>query len=233
MEAFEISIPPTEIILITVISFIGSLMHEYIVSVKRDHIRKFTVLSINIFITVLIDVIICISINQLILDISPRLVLLPPLIIGLVGKEFVETLTTLKASSRLIAFLFSLFGIGNNEGIQSDDKEETKESEEEHVPTEAEKQEKIKRFEEYTEKVLNAMNSLIAGRVNNSIDDTKFIIKYKQLKINVKIIKQQVETDNIVSVEEALKVSEIVKNEEYLDGLYRDIMDKHGTVLPT
>lgn len=233
MEAFEISIPPTEIILMTVISFIGSLMHEYIVSVKRDHIRKFTVLFINIFITVLIDVIICISINQLILDISPRLVLLPPLIIGLVGKEFVEALTTLKASSRLIAFLFSLFGIGNNEGIQSDDKEEPQsEPEEEHVPTEAEKQEKIKRFKKYTERVLNAMNSLIAGRVNNSIDDTKFIIKYKQLKINVKIIKQQVETDNIVSVEEALRIAEIIKNEEYLDGIYRDIMDKRG-VLPT
>lgn len=232
MEAFEISIPPTEIILLTVISFIGSLMHEYIVSVKRDHIRKFTVLFINIFITVLIDVIICISINQLILDISPRLVLLPPLIIGLVGKEFVEALTTLKASSRLIAFLFSLFGIGNNEGIKSEDEEETKESEKEHVPTEAEKQEKIKRFKKYTERVLNAMNSLIAGRVNNSIDDTKFIIKYKQLKINVKIIKQQVETLNIVSVEEALKIAEIIKNEEYLDGIYRDIMDKRR-VLPT
>ena len=232
MEAFEISIPPTEIILMTVISFIGSLMHEYIVSVKRDHIRKFTALFINIFITVLIDVIICISINQLILDISPRLVLLPPLIIGLVGKEFVETLTTLKASSRLIAFLFSLFGIGNNEGIQSDDKEETKESEKEHAPTEAEKQEKIKRFEKYTERVLNAMNSLIAGRVNNSIDDTKFIIKYRRSKINVKIIKQQVETDNIVSVEEALRIAEIIKNEEYLDGIYRDIMDKRR-VLPT
>lgn len=231
MEAFEISIPPTEIILMTVISFIGSLMHEYIVSVKRDHIRKFTVLFINIFITVLIDVIICISINQLILDISPRLVLLPPLIIGLVGKEFVEALTTLKASSRLIAFLFSLFGIGNNEGIQSDDKEEDSQSEpeEEHVPTKAEKQEKIKRFEKYTERVLNAMNSLIAGRVNNSIDDTKFIIEYKQLKINVKIIKQQVETVNIVSVEEALKIAEIIKNEEYLDGIYRDIMDKRLT----
>lgn len=232
MEAFEISIPPTEIILITVISFIGSLMHEYIVSVKRDHIRKFTVLFINIFITVLIDVIICISINQLILDISPRLVLLPPLIIGLVGKEFVEALTTLKASSRLIAFLFSLFGIGNNEGIKSEDEEETKESEKEHAPTEAEKQEKIKRFKKYTERVLNAMNSLIAGRVNNSIDDTKFIIKYKQLKINVKIIKQQVETVNIVSVEESLKIAEIIKNEEYLDGIYRDIMDKRR-VLPT
>lgn len=232
MEAFEISIPPTEIILMAVISFIGSLMHEYIVSVKRDHIRKFTVLFINIFITVLIDVIICISINQLILDISPRLVLLPPLIIGLVGKEFVETLTTLKTSSRLIAFLFSLFGIGNNEGIQSDDKEETKESEKEHAPTEAEKQEKIKRFEKNTERVLNAMNSLIAGRVNNSIDDTKFIIKYRQSKINVKIIKQQVETDNIVSVEEALRIAEIIKNEEYLDRIYRDIMDKRR-VLPT
>lgn len=232
MEAFEISIPPTEIILMTVISFIGSLMHEYIVSVKRDHIRKFTVLFINIFITVFIDVIICISINQLILDISPRLVLLPPLIIGLVGKEFVETLTTLKASSRLIAFLFSLFGIGNNEGIKSEDEEETKESEKEHAPTEAEKQEKIKRFEKYTELVLNAMNSLIAGRVNNSIDDTKFIIKYRRSKINVKIIKQQVETDNIVSVEEALRIAEIIKNEEYLDGIYRDIMDKRR-VLPT
>lgn len=234
MEELGLSIHPTELFLMIGISFIGALLHEYIVSIKKNHIKKFITLSTNIFISVLIDVITCISINQLILSISPRLVLLPPLIIGLVGKEFVETLTTLKASSRLIAFLFSLFGVGNNEGIKSEDEKETEEeSEEEHVPTEEDKQEKIKRFEAYTERILNDMNSLIANKVNNSIDDTKFIIKYKQIKVNTRIIKQQIKNDNIVSVKEALKISEIVKNEEYLDGLYRNIMDKRGTVLPT
>ena len=234
LDAFELSISLTEILLMTTLSFIGSLMHEYIVSVKKYHIKNLTSISINISLTVIIDVIICISINQLILDISPRLVLLPPLIIGLVGKQLVDSLTSLKATSRIIAFIFSLLGMGDGSSSLPDpdnNGEESNENEKKEQPTksvkkEESKEEKIKNFEIHSEKLLNAMNNLIVKYLQNDIKDKDFIIIYKVIKVNVKAIKIRIQDNSIVSVDEALRVSEIVKNEDYLDKIYTDIMEK-------
>ena len=185
METLDISVSIKELILIVIISFIGSLLHEYIINVKKNNVRRISTISTNISLTVFIDTLICLSIDQIIINISPRLILLPPLIIGLVGEELAESLTTLSSSTRLIAFIFSLFGVGKGEGVKPDD---TKEENNDKNRTETKdisvetQEEKIKKFEIYTEKVLNATNSLIASYASNSIDDTKFIMKYKSIK---------------------------------------------------
>lgn len=223
MEALDISVSIKELILIVIISFIGSLLHEYIVSIKKNSIRQKSTIGINITITVLTDTLICLSINQIVSQFSPRLILLPPLIIGLIGKELVETLTTLKSATRFIAFIFSLFGVGKGEGVKTDDNKEEK--------SEAETQEeKAQKFQIYTKKVLDGMNALIALYVSNSIDDVGFMMKYHQLKINAKLIKEHVKNNMIVSVDDAIRIAEIVKNEDYLDRISADIMSKHEII---
>ena len=218
MEALDISVSIKELILIVIISFIGSLLHEYIVSIKKNSIRQKSTIGINITITVLTDTLICLSINQIVSQFSPRLILLPPLIIGLIGKELVETLTTLKSATRFIAFIFSLFGVGKGEGVKTDDnKEETQE-------------EKAQKFQIYTKKVLDDMNALIALYVSNSIDDVGFMMKYHPLKINAKLIKEHVKDNMIVSVDDAIRIAEIVKNEDYLDRISADIMSKYEII---
>ena len=113
----------------------------------------------------------------------------------------------------------------DNNGEESNENEK-KEQSTKSVKKEESKEEKIKNFEIHSEKLLNAMNNLIVKYLQNDIEDKDFIIKYKVIKVNVKVIKIRIQDNSIVSVDEALRVSEIVKNEDYLDKIYTDIMEK-------
>ena len=112
ISSLDISI--VEITIIFFISLIGSITHESISIIKNiNKLNKLEIL-ISIISSTIIITIVCISINPLIVKISPRLILLPPLILSLTGSELIVYLTGFKSSAKLIEYILSFFGINRS-----------------------------------------------------------------------------------------------------------------------
>lgn len=98
-----------EIFLLLVVSYIGTIIHEYIFIPGKTKFIK----NIRVWLTVIMNFIICYSINPYIVEINPRLILLPPLVLGLLGNELAVRLGTIKGSTSFIEYILGFFGIKN------------------------------------------------------------------------------------------------------------------------
>ena len=112
ISSLDISI--IEITIIFFISLIGSITHESISFVKNINKLNKLEMLISIISSTIIITIVCISINPLIVKISPRLILLPPLILSLTGSELIVYMTGFKSSAKLIEYILSFFGINRS-----------------------------------------------------------------------------------------------------------------------
>ena len=108
---FELEISFIETILILSISFIGAIIHESLDKSRRKKKAKPSQICLNIIITVFISMVFSLSIDPLICKINPRLILLPPLILSLLGIEFVSRLIHIESSFSLIEYIIGFFGI--------------------------------------------------------------------------------------------------------------------------
>lgn len=110
-NGFELEISFIETILILSISFIGAIIHESLDKSRKRKKAKPSQICLNIIITVFISMVFSLSIDPLICKINPRLILLPPLILSLVGIEFVSRLIHIESSFSLIEYIIGFFGI--------------------------------------------------------------------------------------------------------------------------
>lgn len=106
-----------EIFLLLVVSYIGTIIHEYIFIPGKTKFIK----NIRVWLTVIMNFIICYSINPYIIDLNPRLILLPPLVLGLLGNELAVRLGTIKGSTSFIEYILGFFGIKNK--LSKDERE--------------------------------------------------------------------------------------------------------------
>ena len=130
VETFTISsaTESAEILLVMIVSLIGASIHEYIfrsnTSAETGFLR-----NPKVWISGLVSSIICYAIDPWILEINPRLVLLPPLLLGLAGMDLVLRLSTLRGVSVFFEWILGFFQVTNakNEdggnGIPGDDGE--------------------------------------------------------------------------------------------------------------
>lgn len=97
----------TEILLVSVLSFIGAFSNRFwkFMYSNEPLILKTWILILINMITVTI---ISISIDAFIIDIHPRLVLLPPFLLSLVGDELINKLTHIDSSMEMIKWFINL-----------------------------------------------------------------------------------------------------------------------------
>ena len=106
--ALDVSV--IEILLVMIIAFMGSFAHEYILFIKSG--KRITLsVWINVFVSSFVTVIICLAIDPFIINIHPRMIFLPPLIIGLLGTELISKLSTISGSANILEYLLGFFGI--------------------------------------------------------------------------------------------------------------------------
>lgn len=210
----SIDISIIEILLMSIIAFIGAFIHEYISFIRRG--KRITIMVwLNIFVTVIIDLIISISINPFVAKIHPRLVLLPPLLIGLLGTELAIRLSTIGGSTSLIEYILGFLKIKRADTTQTP---------KDNVPTvdDSLDDEIVK---------ISAKMELLLTEYYREKNKELFLSVYKSLKedsINMKNeIKKRLENEELIPLPIALKLSEMFKIEIVLDKIYDEIITKN------
>lgn len=211
-SAIDISI--IEILLISIIAFIGAFTHEYMSFILKGKRITFNMWC-NIFITVIIDIIISVSINPFIVSISPRLIFLPPLLIGLLGTELAKKLITINGSASLLEYILGFFKIkrADTTNTPKDDREEETDVK------------KILAKQSLDDEILNIQIQIEILQEEYKInkDKEKFIEVYKFIKLQSSLLKDKIKDKNL-SMTTMLKLSEMLKAEVELDNIYEDIL---------
>ena len=233
ISSLDISI--IEITIIFFISLIGSITHESISIIKNiNKLNKLEIL-ISIISSTIIITIVCISINPLIVKISPRLILLPPLILSLTGSELIIYLTGFKSSAKLIEYILSFFGINRSkDNIQDvteidgvlnsdqkiiqkekepdkDEKEEVKDSDDD----DDEENNISKQDEEYLKEKYD----------NQELSNHDFIWNFMNVEESIENIKFKILEIKTVNPIILLKFTDIIRLQADLNVIFKQIMD--------
>jgi hypothetical protein len=236
----------TEIILVLGVSFIGSSIHEY---VFRSEDNRSFFKNPNIWISTVVSSIICYTINPLISDFNPRLMLLPPLLVGMAGMDLVRRLVTTEGSSSLIEYILGFFGVTNKKtegtyGVppleshqpQVDEHDDHVEPSHEDLtqqtlhstpvlPTNT--FENLMSLDAMVQSVLDGIADLIIDYYVHK-DKEVFLHGYVTTKNNMRIMRTHMLDHQFIPISTALKLSEIIKKEEELNKVYVEVTNQGG-----
>ena len=247
ISSLDISI--IEITIIFFISLIGSITHEYISIIKNiNKLNKLEIL-ISIISSTIIITIFCISINPLIVKISPRLILLPPLILSLTGSELIIYLTGFKSSAKLIEYILSFFGINRSkdniqdvteiDGVlnsdqkiiqkekepEKDEKEEVENSDDDDdEENNISKQDEEYLINEIKETYIYLLN-LKEKYDNQELSNHDFIWNFMNVEESIENIKFKILEIKTVNPIILLKFTDIIRLQADLNVIFKQIMD--------
>ena len=248
ISSLDISI--VEITIIFFISLIGSITHESISIIKNiNKLNKLEIL-ISIISSTIIITIVCISINPLIVKISPRLILLPPLILSLTGSELIVYLTGFKSSAKLIEYILSFFGINRSkdniqdvteiDGVlnpdqksiqkeeepKKDEKEEDEDSDDDDDEEEnnISKQDEENLINEIKETYIYLLN-LKEKYDNQELTNYDFIWNFMNVEESIETFKFKILEIKAVNPMILLKFTDIIRLQADLNVVFKQIID--------
>ena len=246
ISSLDISI--IEITIIFFISLIGSITHEYISIIKNINKLNRLEILISIISSTIIITIVCISINPLIVKISPRLILLPPLILSLTGSELIIYLTGFKSSAKLIEYILSFFNINRSkdniqdvteiDGVlnsdqkinqkeeepEKDEKEEVEDSDDDDEENNISKQDEENLINEIKETYIYLLN-LKEKYDNQELSNHDFIWNFMKVEESIENIKFKILEIKAVNPIILLKFTDIIRLQADLNVIFKQIMD--------
>ena len=247
ISSLDISI--IEITIIFFISLIGSITHEYISIIKNINKLNRLEILISIISSTIIITIVCISINPLIVKISPRLILLPPLILSLTGSELIIYLTGFKSSAKLIEYILSFFNINRSkdniqdvteiDGVlnpdqkiiqkeeepEKDEKEEVEDSDDDDdEENNISKQDEEDLINEIKETYIYLLN-LKEKYDNQELSNHDFIWNFMKVEESIENIKFKILEIKAVNPIILLKFTDIIRLQADLKVIFKQIMD--------
>lgn len=98
-----------ELLLCGTISLFGSSIHVLCFKYKNNTKHSIRELISEILTNAIVDTFISIATAPFVMAISPRLILIPPLILGLLGSDFIKLLTSVNGIFSLLEKLFRLY----------------------------------------------------------------------------------------------------------------------------
>lgn len=102
-----------ELLLCGTISLFGSSIHVLCFKYKNNTKHSIRELISEILTNAIVDTFISIATAPFVMAISPRLILIPPLILGLLGSDFIKLLTSVNGIFSLFEKLFRLYNSSN------------------------------------------------------------------------------------------------------------------------
>lgn len=228
----SLDIPIIEITIIFFISLIGSITHESITIIKNiNKLNKLEIL-ISIISSTIIITIVCISINPLIIKISPRLILLPPLILSLTGSELIVYLTGFKSSAKLIEYILSFFGINRSkdniqdvteiDGVLNPDQKSIQKEEETKKDEKEEDEEDL--INEIKETYIYLLN-LKEKYDNQEMSNYDFIWNFMNVEEDIESIKYKILEIKTVNPIILLEFTDIIRLQADLNVVFKQIID--------
>lgn len=188
------------------LSFLGSCIHEY----TFNHNNQVFFRNINLWMSTLIAAIISFIIDPFVLEVSPRLILLPPLILGLSGMDLIIHLSTVKGSLEVLKEIFGFIGIKKNTRDSSDN------------------QVKNTDFEEINN-LISVFFYLISSVLSTYYTDQNnkdFLKQYFLIKKDYDLLNSEISKYAALPVSSVLAVTTIIKKVIELDTVYNHIIAK-------
>lgn len=227
-----LQISPIELLFITILSLIGGSIHEYIVNTKGNKKESKTKIAMNLLMSTVISNIICITINPYIMRyLSIRLILLPPLILGLIGPELVVYMIGVKSTGKIFEYVLSFVGITRH-GSQSeipiigeiDDKpppqsgKDIVENELKSIETLDHDEIIIHTLDINSEYLLNKLNKLL----NQYINDSKNIQHdYSSIINEIEELKKMTISVEFVPTNIAIRIAEVLRISKEIEKIWR------------
>ena len=210
-----------EVLLVSGIAFIGAVIHEYTMSI--DVYKRVTLKSwVNIAMSVVVSTILSLAINPFFFSNWPRLALLVPFFLGLLGTQLVTKFLTIHESFGFIEYLIRLFrSIKNGEPLVT-----PSDSKDLGVVDENDPDEILKKAISLKLQVRKAIEAYKLDK-----NDCDFVSFYDNTKSDIRIYHKKLEeldndsinNDPIIKTE----LKELAEEEHLMDVLYHGLMIKN------
>lgn len=245
-ELFLASEVTLEILLVLGVSFVGASVHEY---VFRSEGNRVILRNPNVWVSTIVSSIICYAVDPWVATINPRLMLLPPLLLGMAGMDLVRRLSTVEGSSSIIEYILGFFGITNKKtegpyGVPTKEKEEEETPPSPPQPIHNPRQEEapvnihydavlptsnfeqLMSLDQMVHAVLDSICNLAVDYYIHH-DRGNFLRGYYVIKANIEIMHNNMKSYHVIPISTALKLSEVLKKELELESIYRSIASQN------
>lgn len=220
-----------ELLLCGTISLFGSSIHVLCFKMKNGSKHSIRELISEILTNAIIDTFISIATAPFVMQISPRLILIPPLILGLLGSDFIKLLTSINGIFSIFEKLFKLY----NHNTFRLNKEEESKSTNDSSSTErigANINIDINKNNHNSDLICNLIISTsdaLVNEMNNGInnyysnkDAIAFYISYLEIDKGYNNVRDTIEELECVPVSVYSKIIDLVKKKSEFEQFYKD-----------
>ena len=221
-----------EVLLCGTISIFGSSIHVLCFKKRNKHkhsIRELRDLISEILTNAIVDTFISIAAAPFVMAISPRLILIPPLILGLLGSDFIKLLTSINGIFSLFEKIFNLYNSSHpNKKEESKSTNDSSSIEGVSANINIDINKNNHNNDLIHKLIINASDALV-NEIDNDIsnyysnkDAIAFYISYLEIDKGYNNVRDTIEKLEYVPVEVYIKIMDLVKKKSEFEQFYKD-----------
>lgn len=218
-----------ELLLCGTISLFGSSIHVLCFKYKNNTKHSIRELISEILTNAIVDTFISIATAPFVMAISPRLILIPPLILGLLGSDFIKLLTSVNGIFSLFEKLFRLYNSSHSnkeEESKSTNDSSSIEGIDANINIDINKNNHNNDL--IRNLIINTSDALVSEMdigINNyysNKDAIAFYTLYLEIDKGYNNVRDTIEKLEYVPVEVYIKIMDLVKKKSEFEQFYKD-----------
>lgn len=218
-----------ELLLCGTISLFGSSIHVLCFKYKNNTKHSIRELISEILTNAIVDTFISIATAPFVMAISPRLILIPPLILGLLGSDFIKLLTSVNGIFSLFEKLFRLYNSSHSnkeEESKSTNDSSSIEGIDANIKIDINKNNHNNDL--IRNLIINTSDALVSEMdigINNyysNKDAIAFYTLYLEIDKGYNNVRDTIEKLEYVPVEVYIKIMDLVKKKSEFEQFYKD-----------
>lgn len=218
-----------ELLLCGTISLFGSSIHVLCFKYKNNTKHSIRELISEILTNAIVDTFISIATAPFVMAISPRLILIPPLILGLLGSDFIKLLTSVNGIFSLFEKLFRLYNSSHpNKEEESKSTNDSSSIEGIGAKINIDINKNNHNNDLIRNLIINTSDALVSEMdigINNyysNKDAIAFYTLYLEIDKGYNNVRDTIEKLEYVPVEVYIKIMDLVKKKSEFEQFYKD-----------